>query len=97
MNKEMFDEMVKDLTEGLLESVIQLMSEEGEKFTRGDNSNLDLVVATGNVTSPISNKKYQLQVSLVANKALWLGETTIGYRDTLGSFKTDGNLDENQN
>ncbi len=97
MGSDKSEERLKDLTEGLLESVFQLMSEEGEKFTRGDNSNLDLVVASGDVTSPISNKEYQLQISLVANKTLWLGEQTIGYRDTLGSFKTDGNLDENQN
>jgi len=97
MGNDKLEEMLKDLTDGLLESLIILMSDEGEKFLKGDNSNLDLVVATGDVTSPISNKDYQIQVSLVVNKALWLGEQTIGYRDTLGSFKTDGNFDENQN
>jgi hypothetical protein len=97
MDKETFDAMVKDLTDGLLEAVMILMSDEGEKTKSGDLSNVDLVVATGDVQSPISNKEYQLQVSLVVNKDLWLEENLIGYRNTLGSFKVEEGLDHNQN
>lgn len=97
MGKDELEEILKDLTDSILESVIILMTDEGDKTKKGDNSNVDLVVATGEVESPISRKKYQIQVSLVVNKDLWLEENVIGYRDTLGSFQVEEGLNHNQN
>lgn len=93
---ENINEMVDNLAEALVESVMMAMAEEGIKHKKGDLEKLDIVVATGEVESPISGNKYQLQISLVVNKNLWLGERTIGFRDTMGSYTVD-KIDGNQN
>lgn len=96
MANDRLKEMVGNLADGLVESVMIAMAEEGMKHKAGDLSKLDIVVATGEVESPISGKSYQLQISLVVNKNLWLGERTVGFRDTVGSFMAD-DVDENLN
>ncbi|RLD57003.1 MAG: hypothetical protein DRI97_06305 [Bacteroidetes bacterium] len=85
----------KNLTEALLECVTILFSVEGKIYRKEKLMDYDLVNAAGEVTSPVSGKEYQIQVSIIRNKKMWVESDEVQKRIATNVRTIQDNVKEN--
>lgn len=84
-----------ELTEALLECATILMMVEGDIYRNDKLMDYDLVNAAGEIASPVSGKEYQIQISLIRNKKMWVEDDEVQKRVATNIRTVDENIDEN--
>lgn len=95
MDSDEIKKTIDDVGDALLECTTILMITEGNIYRDQKLMDCDLVIAVGEVGSPISNKEYQLQISLVHNKKMWIKEDEVQMCVATNFREVDDRLGEN--
>lgn len=77
---EEFRKAQENLNAALSECMVVLMLAESDLYKEEKLMDYDLVIGVGETQSPISDKEYQIQLSLIRNKKMWVDEDEVQRR-----------------